>query len=273
MFKTNRGSNWQPNQCFQLFIDSPYAEATAYSSFNGFNAPVCTSQTKGITVGSCTVYAADTLNIVLSSVDPSVADSKSVQIHITNFNTPFSSQVLRTINIRGYSDKFCQADQRTTSLPMITMQPDIMDGSKVVLSSSEDTLGVKNSANTLSVKFIPKTTMSPSGAGKIEIEIPVWYQIGNTADYMYNPIAENRCTSSCMRVTSSELVNDRILVNYDSMAKDCISGHQIQIDCRQFYNPIVPELIYGFNVLIYDNEADSKLIELTENNKVVFNAK
>ena len=95
--------------------------------------------------------------------------------------------------------------------------------------------------------------MCPEGAGKIEIEVPTWYVVGNTAEYMYNPTANDRCSSSCMRVSNSEIVNDRIIINYDSMIPDCIEGTLIEIQCRNFYNPIVPKKTYGFNVFIYDN--------------------
>ena len=56
------------------------------------------------------------------------------------------------------------------------------------------------------------------------------------------------------------------------MTPDCIEGALIEIQCRNFYNPIVPEKTYGFNVFIYDNEVDQQVIESTENNKVYLDA-
>lgn len=57
---------------------------------------------------------------------------------------------------------------------------------------------------------------------------------------MYNPTASNKCSSSCMKITSSALENDVIRIKYDNMVQSCIKGVPITISCRQFYNPITP---------------------------------
>jgi hypothetical protein len=47
--------------------------------------------------------------------------------------------------------------------------------------------------------------MAPGGAGKIELGIPQWYEVGSTSALMYNPESLNACSSSCMQITSSIL--------------------------------------------------------------------
>jgi len=106
--------------------------------------------------------------------------------------------------------------------------------------------------------------MSPSGSGSIEIEVPNWYEIGNTAQRAYNPTAAKKCTSSCMSITASGLVGDRILIEYEYMLDSCLRETEIVISCRQYYNPITPELINGFSINIYDDEIDKKIIEQTK---------
>ena len=113
--------------------------------------------------------------------------------------------------------------------------------------------------------------MAPNGKGSIELQIPEWYEVGTTGEYMYNPTAENRCKSSCMHIYESKLVNGRILIMYDQMTQACIRNTQILIECRAFYNPIVPKVWGGFNLYIYDGEVDQEPIEIT-NNDLTFDA-
>ena len=42
--------------------------------------------------------------------------------------------------------------------------------------------------------------MAPNGKGSIELQIPEWYEVGTTGEYMYNPTAENKCKSTCMHI-------------------------------------------------------------------------
>lgn len=50
------------------------------------------------------------------------------------------------------------------------------------------------------------------------------------------------------------------------MVESCIKDTEITINCRQFYNPIVPEKTYGFSVTIYDAEMEQRIIEQTVGN-------
>lgn len=88
--------------------------------------------------------------------------------------------------------------------------------------------------------------MAPDGAGVIEIGIPYWYIIQQTGERMYNPTASNKCSSACMKITSSGLENDVIRILYENMVRSCIKGAPITIICRQFYNPITPRKWEGF---------------------------
>lgn len=91
-----------------------------YSTFLAGDAPVCESVTDGIKA-TCTVSRSDTLNLILTEVSTIAAAESSISIKMTNFNTPFSSQVLRTVNIRSYSDQYCQNDRSTVAAPSVTI--------------------------------------------------------------------------------------------------------------------------------------------------------
>lgn len=58
---------------------------------------------------------------------------------------------------------------------------------------------------------------------------------------------------------------------YEQMTQACIRNTQIEIECRAFYNPIVPKVWGGFNLYIYDGEVDKEPIEIT-NNDLTFDA-
>lgn len=59
-----------------------------------------------------------------------------------------------------------------------------------------------------------------------------------------------------MRIFYSQLQNDKIVIRYDNMVPSCISGTEIVITCRQFFNPITPDIITGFSLSTYDDEID-----------------
>lgn len=159
---------------------NPYTEQSTYSTFWQSSPPVCTSLTEGVVIASCEVYSSDTLNIVFKSISTLASSNQSIRIKLTNFHTPFSSQILRTLNIRGFSDALCQNSMRTIAMPSITIQQAITPSGNVNITTSSNVLGVSTSSNTLVVKFKPKSTMSPSGSGTIEIGVPYWYEIGST---------------------------------------------------------------------------------------------
>jgi len=95
-------------------VSSPYSDPKVYETFDSSNPPICTALQTGITV-TCTVTKSDTLAIILTEVSDDIKTRQSIGIKMTNFRTPFSSQVLKTINLRYFSDQFCQSDRATTA--------------------------------------------------------------------------------------------------------------------------------------------------------------
>lgn len=49
-------STWQPNQCFELNIESPYSDPQEYKTFDVSSPPICTPVTNGVTL-SCNLKA------------------------------------------------------------------------------------------------------------------------------------------------------------------------------------------------------------------------
>jgi hypothetical protein len=66
--------------------------------------------------------------------------------------------------------------------------------------------------------------MAPGGAGKIEIGIPFWYEVGSASALMYNPESLHECNSTCMTITSSILQVEYLNILYENMLPECISG-------------------------------------------------
>lgn len=135
--------------------------------------------------------------------------------------------------------------------------------SQVQLTSSDKTVGSSKSSNTLRLEFTPSKTLSRTGSGRIDIGLPYWYLIQGTGQYSYNPGAEDKCSSDCMSITNSALNIGTLEIKYEFMLDECLEGKAVVIECRGFYNPIVPIVKGGFSVTTYDSNAAMKPIETT----------
>lgn len=69
-----------------------------------------------------------------------------------------------------------------------------------------------------------------------------------------------------MRITSSLLPAGQAVISivYETMLDECLSGKEIEIRCRQFRNPIVPDKTGGYGITIMDENIPKKPIESTE---------
>lgn len=153
---------------------------------------------------------------------------------------------------------------KTVQVSGLTIQQGVLPASNVQLSSTSNILGDTAAQNTLSVTFDPVSTMDPSGKGKIQIGVPFWYKVGETGELMYSPSARDKCSSDCMTVTYSQLIDEAINVHYEDMKDECLLGTPITIQCKQFYNPITPTMWSGFSVTIFDGALESRIISATE---------
>jgi hypothetical protein len=183
---------------------------------------------------------------------------------LTNFNTPWSGQTLRSIDIRYYQDEACQIGRRQQPLPGITIQPGVIPQSAVSVTSSSDILGYTGNENTLTISFTPVTTMALRGEGTIEIETPYWFKVSTAEAFMYSEDNINRCTADCMEITQSSARTGTIRIFYTSMDSSCIKGREITIECEGFYNPIYQKQWEGFRIITYDNETTPKPIERSQ---------
>lgn len=52
IFRQNSGPDWQTDQCFELFVSSPYLDSEIYKTFSDEQPPECTAVLAGIDV-SC----------------------------------------------------------------------------------------------------------------------------------------------------------------------------------------------------------------------------
>lgn len=131
LFRQSFGNPWAVGHCYELFISSPYSDSSIYSPFLvGDFTPKCSSLTPGVEV-ECSISSADTLKFSLTSISKDASTEKKISIRITNINTPFSSQNLRTINVRYYSDAVCSKGRSTVSVPSITIQQETMPATNV----------------------------------------------------------------------------------------------------------------------------------------------
>jgi len=91
--------------------------------------------------------------------------------------------------------------------------------------------------------------------------VPHWYKVGTSKDYMYSNLAQNKCASDCMDIYMSRTLFGTIRIFYKDMKPSCVKGTPIQINCKQFHNPIYQDKWDNFYVITYDNEKSPKPIE------------
>jgi hypothetical protein len=102
--------------------------------------------------------------------------------------------------------------------------------------------------------------LSPTGTGSIKLYTPLWYDLGNNSKWPYNSSVRNGCTSTCFDTQYSGLESNLILINYENMQPNCISGSEIVIECKGYKNPIYQDVWSGFKVEVYDSERSEELI-------------
>ena len=56
--RSTSGGFWEPDQCYQLYMESPYGgDSNDYKSFDATKPPVCTAITDDVVVEKCEVYS------------------------------------------------------------------------------------------------------------------------------------------------------------------------------------------------------------------------
>ena len=162
---------WQPNECFQLFVASPYSEEGQYETFKTSTPPEvkCTEAGADVKLGTVNI---DSINFSFSRLDERAQNQRSLILEISNFHNPYSAQSLDQIFLRAFSDEFCQLDMEEYYLLTLNIQPALMPSSAVTIGTSSTQLGYEGPDSVLTVSFTPSTSFSPSLRGRIEIELP-----------------------------------------------------------------------------------------------------
>lgn len=160
LFRSSSGSSapWQPNQCYELYIKSPYSNPLEYESFTELTPSVCSPITTGFQV-SCNIKqgSTTTLQFLFPSIETATSNSQSIRFTFSNFKTPFSAQILSSILVRSYSDSQCKNDMSYVSVASVTTQPAFLPSNAIEVSSSSNVLGDTAQSNILTVSFTPQT--------------------------------------------------------------------------------------------------------------------
>lgn len=205
----------------------------------------------------CSVEKSDTLRFKITSINASETNASRVKLLFTNLKTPFSEQQLSAITVMTFPDANCEdPNPKQSRVSGQSIQKDRM--TSVEVFSSSTIVGDSSFDNELIVRFVPNKPMSPTGSGKIEIEMPFWFDVSGSTQPMYDPSALNKCRSDMFTVTNSGLQGQRISITYENMLQQYIDqtagSEKIQINCKQFRNPIYPHKKGNFKVYTYDDE-------------------
>lgn len=110
---------WTPNQCFELYVESPYDDET-YKTFqlkdkDGKDVqPTCFSPKKKDIKIECSLKkgTTNTVQFYFSDFPTELAADQVVWVGINNFYTPWSGQTLRNIQVRYYQDRECKLKRK-----------------------------------------------------------------------------------------------------------------------------------------------------------------
>ena len=241
-------------------VESPYPDDnSAYNAFDTAKAYTCTSK-QDVKV-KCTVYNTETIDIVFTEVSDAAKALQTLTIEIPLVNTPFSSQILSSISVRIFKDRTCSSQITTKQLPNLTIKVAELPAANVLLTTTDTSVASSKSSNQLIVKFTPSKTLSRTGSGRIDIGVPDWWKIGQTAGEMYNAALTNKCYCDSMTITYSKLNNGFIEIHYQDMIKQYWTDTPLEIKCKGFRNPIVPKVTGGFSITTYDSNRALKAIE------------
>jgi len=133
--------------------------------------------------------SASTLQFWLTEIPKGLEQSQALEITVSNFNTPWSSQNLKFIQLRYFRDQQCTIAPLKQVLTSITILPETIkakDNATISSISGQNykTVGYRGSDNTLEISFTPVTMMPKRGYGKLELHLPPWYSLNMESEYM-----------------------------------------------------------------------------------------
>ena len=77
---------WQPFMCFELNVPSPYLnDGGLYTPFNTADPPVCTTDTEGAVISSCTLKDANTLQFYFESFTEEASRQTALKVRFNKF--------------------------------------------------------------------------------------------------------------------------------------------------------------------------------------------
>ena len=118
----------------------------------------------------------------------------------------------------------------------------------------------------MTFKFIviPVFLLTKTGKGKIQIDIPKWYRVGNKENMMFDETVENSCSSQDFTMISSKasLSQSSLVIEYEDLKKS--DGNEaIFLECSGFKNPIVKSRWGDFQISFYDSDEKSNMVQTT----------
>ena len=187
----------------------------------------------------------------------------NIAVRFTNFLNPFSSTTIEDITIETFATTDCSGEPYSSiKIAPVTFFPKTIPRDNVQIVSSSSVLG--ESGVTLMFFVTPVFLLSKTGSGKIQIDIPKWYKVGNKDNMMFDETIENSCSSQDFIAISSKasLSQSSLVIEYEGMKKGDGSG-QLVFECTGFKNPIVKSRWGDFLFSFYDSEETSNMIQTT----------
>lgn len=161
-----------------------------------------------------------------------------------------------------YEDPDCLTRSQVKKLTRVVPSGAIIPSDKIKITTTPEFNSIANdrSSNAIIIEWTPTTTMSKSSKGSLKLTMPVWFVSDSTPPLHFITDADTRkCKSDAMSITGDNMESNTLVIKYEYMRAEFLSGQPIKVECRGFRNPLVPEVQSGYSFMTKDE--NDKMIE------------
>ena len=141
-----------------------------------------------------------------SLFDITCPEKAQILLEVTNFQNPWSAITVSSIRLYAFGQDTCFGTDKIGSDPISAHKfyPKTMPESNIEISSSSNVFGYSKLDNAVTFKFTPFYSTSPTKNGRIVIDFPLWFDVADDLNMMFNELAKDTCTSPDFNVRSSD---------------------------------------------------------------------
>lgn len=111
----------------------------------------------------------------------------NIFFEFSKFRNPWSAITVQSIRINAFRDKDCLVGPESSrQTPPVTFWPKYLESKNVLITSTSNVLGDSSPNLNMTITWTPTVTVSKTGRGMIQVSIPLWYDVANKNNMMFN---------------------------------------------------------------------------------------